>query len=711
MKSALVVIFVLVLLCMTGIQGRAQQVFKTTSASVIAYLEYLPQDYDVNSDKYPIVIFLHGIGEKGPNTTDTSLLGQYINDVTTHGPPKHVKNGAQFPFILISPQLKSNYSTWPSSYVREVLDHCMGYLRIDERRIYVTGLSLGGGGAWVAAQDLPELFAAVAPVCGGYNSPSKACGIASENLPVWAFHGDKDTVVPLSKSQNMVNAINECSPQPSPQARLTVYSGVAHNAWDYAYKTDNSLHTPNVYEWLMSFTNAYNDGNKIPVANAGPDKASTAKSLTLAGSGSDADGLIASYSWKKLSGPAATLSNVSSSSLSLSNLQIGTYLFSLRVSDNAGATDTDYIKVTVSNAPPVANAGADKQAFLPSNAVTITGSATDSDGAISSYQWSKVSGPGSSISGVSTSSLSVDGLLEGDYVFRLVVKDDHGATDSDDMVLKVTSGSLPVVKAGSDKLVRLPTTSATIFGSATDPDGKIVSYQWTKVSGANCVMSNTTSATLKLTGLTSGVYEFRLTAKDNTGNCASDDVRVTVDAPPVANAGPDKTITLPLSSSLILSGSATDPDGTISRYVWSKYSGPSLTVSNSTTPSLTISKVYEGTYVFKLAVTDNLGVTGYDYVNVTVNAASSSARMSTSGESNHEMDSDQTVAPEFAGLNSKELEGNSVIIFSSSGEKVFSGPWSPELHSGLLKTNVLYFYNVVRNGRRIGSGKVFKRDI
>src|SRR5215203_2194134 len=88
----------------------AQQKFRTTQPSVISYLEYLPEGYAQNSDKYPFVIFLHGNGEKTANTTDTTVLKQYINLVAKHGPPKHVNNGTSFPFILVSPQLKSNYS-------------------------------------------------------------------------------------------------------------------------------------------------------------------------------------------------------------------------------------------------------------------------------------------------------------------------------------------------------------------------------------------------------------------------------------------------------------------------------------------------------------------------------------------------------------------------------------------------------------------------
>ena len=508
---------------------QAQQVFKTTSSSVIAYYEYLPQDYNQNSDKYPIVFFMHGIGEKGPDSSDPAVLSQYIYKVAAHGPPQYVKNGTQFPFILISPQLKSNYSQWTSSYLLEVVNHVKTYLRIDEKRIYVTGLSLGGGGTWVTAQDHADFIAALAPVCGGYNSTSKACNLASENLPVWAFHGDADATVPYMRTVNMVNAINACTPTPSPLAKVTIYPGVGHNAWDYAYKPDHTIHNPNVYDWMLAQKNTKNAGNLVPTATAGADVSSSLSSntITLSGSGSDGDGTITGYSWVKISGPAATLTNIATSNLSVSNYTSGTYIFKFTVTDNNGNTDTDYVKVTVSDV-----------------------------------------------------------------------------------------SSAPVANAGANKLIKLPTTSATIAGSATD-NGTITAYRWTKISGAACTMSNTTSASLKISALTSGQYVFRLTVTDNDGQTASDDVTVNVDAPPVVNAGADASIALP-TSSITLHATATDADGTIVKYLWSKYSGPNLKGGTNGSASYSVTNLVAGTYVFKLAVTDNLGAVSYDYVTVNV---------------------------------------------------------------------------------------------
>jgi hypothetical protein len=606
----------------------AQQVFKTTPTSVIGYLEYLPADYNSNSDKYPVVIFLHGIGERGPSTTDPAVLETSIAPITNLGPPKHVKNGTQFPFILISPQLKNSYGTWPSWYVMEVINHVKTYLRIDERRIHVTGLSLGGGGAWVVAQDYPKLFASLSPVCGGYNSPSKACGIASEDLPTWAFHGDKDTIVPISKSITMVNAINACIPVPSPLAIMTTYPGVAHDAWEKAYDPSHTYHNPNVYDWIMSYTNTLTAGNGIPVANAGSDKvvASSATMVTLTGSATDKEGSISSYSWTKMSGPAATLSGNSSSTLTLSGLSAGTYVFRLQATDAAGNTDSDYVKLTVtSTLSPVANAGSDKVISLPTNSTIITGTATDPDGTISSYAWTKVAGGTATLSGDHTASLSVSGLVAGAYTFRLTATDNNGATHYDDMELTVNNQ--PVVSVGADYSITLPANSVSVTGTASDPDGTIVSYCWRMTTGTIGTLTNTTTPTLSATGLAAGPYVFRLTVKDNYGASKFDDIKITVkpsplppNIPPVASAGADKLISLP-SNSVSITGAGTDEDGTIASYTWSQVSGVSATLSNASTSTVNVSGLSAGTYTFRLTVADNAGGTHYDDMNLIVNDA------------------------------------------------------------------------------------------
>jgi predicted esterase len=615
----------------------AQQVFKTTPHSVIGYMEYVPQGYNANSDKYPIVIFLHGLGERGPNSTDYNTLLTGVPALTKLGPPKHVRNGAQFPFILVSPQLKNNYGGWSSAYIMEVVNHVKTYLRIDERRIIVTGLSLGGGGTWTMAQDYTKLFAAAAPVCGSNNTLSKACLIAAENLPIWAFHGDRDGTVPMSRSVNMVNAINNCSPTPNPKAKLTIYAGLGHNVWDRAYALDHTYHNPNIYEWMMSFTNTSNGGNKIPSANAGADINSGSTSVTVNGSGIDSDGSISSYEWIKIAGPAATLSNAATKSLTASNLASGTYIFRLRVTDNSGNSDSDYVKVTVgsgANAAPSVKAGSDLAITLPTNSVAIQGSATDADGTVSSYAWSKVSGGAATLSGTTSSKLSVSALVAGTYIFRLTAKDNDGATASDDVTVIVKSATAnlaPVAGAGANLSITLPTNSAAIQGTGKDIDGTISSYLWTKVSGGAATMGGTTSSKLSLSGLAVGTYVFRLTVKDNAGASDTDDMTLTVinsttttstptstnNVAPKAYAGKDITITRPVNYTS-MQGSGTDSDGSIVSYAWTKIKGGSATMSGSTTSKVSLTGLAQGFYVFRLTVKDDKGATAYDDMAVSV---------------------------------------------------------------------------------------------
>ncbi len=376
--------------------------------------------------------------------------------------------------------------------------------------------------------------------------------------------------------------------------------------------------------------------NQPPVANAGADIVITlpTSSVTLNGSGTDPDGTISSYSWAMISGPATdVIANPSSASTAVSGLTTaGVYQYQLTVTDNSGATATDIVKVTVNaaaNQPPVANAGADIVITLPTNSVTLNGSGTDPDGTISSYSWAMKSGPGAAvIASSSTASTSVNGLVQGVYQFQLTVTDNSGATATD--IVQVTVNGLalnqpPVANAGADIVITLPTSSVTLNGSGTDPDGTISSYSWAMISGpATDVIANPSSASTAVSGLTTaGVYQYQLTVTDNSGATATDIVKVTVNAaanqPPVANAGADIVITLP-TNSVTLNGSGTDPDGTISSYSWAMKSGPGAAViASSSTASTSVNGLVQGVYQFQLTVTDNSGATATDIVQVTVN--------------------------------------------------------------------------------------------
>ncbi len=608
-------------LLLLAFSAHGQQVAKVTpsTAASIGYYEYLPPGYATSTEKFPVVLFMHGIGERGNGTTE-------LSKVATLGPALHAKNGYQFPFILISPQLKSNFNTWPPWYIDTVLEYVKTYLRIDESRVYFTGLSLGGGGVWQYAHTYPEKMAAMAIVCGSQNTPAKACtDIAANNIPIWAFHGDKDTTVPPNRTINMINAINACVPAINPAPILTIYPGIAHNAWGKAYRTDHVEHNPNVYEWMMQFRNG---GVKV---DAGPDIVLNLpqNSTNITGTASTESGSITAYQWAKVSGIGGTITNSSSPTVSITGLSSGIYVFSLTVTSSSGETATDNVTVSVvsANQIPVSNAGPDKTITLPTSSTTLNGSGTDVDGTIVSYSWAKVSGPTMTGAGWTSATLSLSNLVEGTYTFSLTVTDNNGATATDEVMVTVNAAVVnqgPSANAGPNITVNLPTNSTTLNGSGSDPDGSIASYLWEKRSGPSVTLSNSTTANLSLTNLVAGIYVFRLTVTDNTGATAFDEATITVVAAnqsPMANAGPDITITLPTNSTNIV-GSGNDPDGSIASFFWEQLTGPnSSTLTNINSATLSVSNMVEGAYTYRLTVTDNLGATSSDVVQVTVNAA------------------------------------------------------------------------------------------
>jgi predicted peptidase len=199
----------------------------------LGYLLYLPAEYEQDDNKsWPVVLFLHGRGESnGP----LSLVAKW-------GPPRYAARGDDLPFILVSPQCPRN-GQWSDEVRQDQLDALLGHVtqsyRVDEQRIYVTGLSMGGYGSWTLAARTPERFAAVVPVCGG-GDPNDADKLKS--LPIWVFHGDQDRAVPYSRSVEMVDAIRAAG---SNSIRFTSLEHIGHNCWSATYAT------PELYSWML----------------------------------------------------------------------------------------------------------------------------------------------------------------------------------------------------------------------------------------------------------------------------------------------------------------------------------------------------------------------------------------------------------------------------------------------------------------------------
>ena len=203
---------------------------RVTKTVTTQYLIYLPKDYEAQSKKrWPLMLFLHGAGERGTN----------IAKVAVHGPPKLVKQGRDFPFIIVSPQCP-NGERWDNDVLLALLDEVGEKYRVDESRVYLTGLSMGGYGAWSLGLTHPERFAAIAPICGGGN-PRTAEKL--KGLPIWVFHGAKDPTVPIKSSQDMVDALKAAD---APEVKFTIYPEAGHDSWTETYNN------PELYTWFLA---------------------------------------------------------------------------------------------------------------------------------------------------------------------------------------------------------------------------------------------------------------------------------------------------------------------------------------------------------------------------------------------------------------------------------------------------------------------------
>jgi len=198
------------------------------------YLLFLPEGYSKNKPGWPLILFLHGAGERGSD----------LNKVKVHGPPKIVEKQKDFPFIVVSPQCpEDDWWTDKTEVLINLLDDIVARYNVDTERVYLTGLSMGGYGSWALAAEYPKRFAAVAPICGGGN---RIMAFRLKDMPVWAFHGAKDNVVPLKQSEEMVDAIKARGGD----ARLTVYPNAGHDSWTETYNNKE------LYDWFLKHRKA-----------------------------------------------------------------------------------------------------------------------------------------------------------------------------------------------------------------------------------------------------------------------------------------------------------------------------------------------------------------------------------------------------------------------------------------------------------------------
>ncbi|MDP5274109.1 prolyl oligopeptidase family serine peptidase [Chengkuizengella axinellae] len=214
--------------------------FTTTSThkSSLNYLLSLPREYDNSNKNWPLILFLHGVGERGEN----------LEIVKKHGIPKIVSEKEDFPFITVSPQCPED-SIWDRELeiLYQLIQDIVKNYDIDVSRIYLTGISMGGYGTWCLADKYPSLFAALIPICGVSLPLAKfRSGMPQlKNTPVWVFHGAKDDAVPIHHSEEMVKLLHHVGGK----VKFTIYPHLGHDSWTRTYENEE------IYDWLLNQLN------------------------------------------------------------------------------------------------------------------------------------------------------------------------------------------------------------------------------------------------------------------------------------------------------------------------------------------------------------------------------------------------------------------------------------------------------------------------
>lgn len=242
-RPVLAAIFTLVLAAVTGCRSTASTqphtettivatpvqtgfVFRTirVQGRDYPYAIFVPRDYDA-SRRWPMLVFLHGRGECG--TDGSKPLAQGVGTAIMLEPQR-------WPMLVVFPQKPTPQSAWEDhdEAVVAMMDEARREFNIDERRLYLSGLSQGGHGTWAIAANHPDTWAAIAPICG-YGDPA-VIAPKVKDIPTWCFHGDADNVVPVKQTLDMAAAIRTAGGDP----RVSIFPGVNHGSWDRAYRDE-----------------------------------------------------------------------------------------------------------------------------------------------------------------------------------------------------------------------------------------------------------------------------------------------------------------------------------------------------------------------------------------------------------------------------------------------------------------------------------------
>ncbi len=600
------------------------------SGKTIKYLLYKPESYIKSQTQktYPLLLFCHGDGEKGTN----------VNTLKNTAIPKLIDSGTDLDFIVASPQTYYPVDWLTPGFLDEFLEKIKADNRIDINRIYITGISGGGGGVYYLPAMQPNKIAAMIPVSATNSFWSFGtqyyCNI--KDIPFWGFHNDGDQTVTANNLVVVVNSLNSCVPSPIVPPIKTIYpNNASHDSWTQTYNN------PNVFKWLLS-KNKSIPTNTAPIITSNASVSSPLLPiLKLGASATDLENnLPLSYEWIKISGSDVSISNANSTNPELKNLKTGIYVFRLFVKDALGSASYQDVTINISNAIPnyipFVDAGTDKTITLPINSVVINGAATDNDGSISSLSWTQVSGNSSILTGNNTNTLTASNLVAGNYVFRLTAVDNLGASSFDDVTVTVLSA--PVIK------YPLLTITSPVPGKTLAPNSQIdIQVNTSSPSGISKVEFFTSSnvkigedswspySYVVMYNSKVGTYSFIVKSTDKSGNQNTANITVVVDlATPIANVLPVVIITSPANgsqtsnNSVVVNANCTDSDGSISKVEF--FDNSIKTGEDNWSPySYTFYVLPAGVHTFRVDVTDNRG--GFSSASSQITIGSVSARL------------------------------------------------------------------------------------
>jgi len=313
--------------------------------NVSGFYETLPARYSLTTKKYPLIVFLHGGGELGTGLDRLTCCGIPYYTARKTFPPKFYYNGTYYSYIIISPQFRQKPT---ASDIQSVLNYAKSHYRIDASRVYVTGLSMGGGKTWEWSASYGQYAAGIVPVTPDLKpTTSLASNVASKDLSIWGIYSNADFVVPEQWGKDWFNWIDSRNTLYASKTKLTIWSGTSHNdTWWKTFNPVTRVDGYNIYEWMLRYTRT------TPVANAGRDQTIPVSwkyypnlNATLS---IDADGWIKSFKWSKISGPSSYwFSNTLAAQTKVNGLVAGTYVFRVTVTDNSGKTDIDDVKINM----------------------------------------------------------------------------------------------------------------------------------------------------------------------------------------------------------------------------------------------------------------------------------------------------------------------------------------------------------------------------